>query len=378
MDNCNLENSKHIKSFITRDNKYMIVIHRKAGYNVYDMEQDKWVVQDKNMILESDFVRCLFINDEIIVVSHFDKLSFYNIMQSQLQQKQLEEKEKEKEKQNINSDIMINKETLGNFGNPYLFHEISTGGQNRRSYYYRNGAFNGMCMIDYKKHTYEYNKQFRVKDKDKSKKKEKEKELKDLNIVVTRYVISFLIFGGSETSFFGALKRIDATFEQTSQNSDINEQLDLICDVKINQLPEIKLLNFGLGDNGNSDKKLYSFGCLQQCIYNMKNERIILFIGGKYNTKSIILWNYDRNTMIKRPNFLPFGCYEDPSCVLLGDLCLVMQDNNYCLFDLKYFFKQSKQGEYDGYGLEKELFGLDIINKLKTISNVYFIDCLKI
>ena len=98
----------------------------------------------------------------------------------------------------------------------------------------------------------------------------------------------------------------------------------------------------------------------------------------QYNTKSIILCNYDRNTMIKRPNFLPFGCYEDPSCVLLGDLCLVMQDNNYCLFDLKYFFKQSKQGEYDGYGLEKELFGLDIINKLKTISNVYFIDCLKI
>ena len=82
-----------IQSFITRDNKHIIVFNDRIGYNVYDMINDEWLFTDDfsryvptdgscckiRFDTFTDSVRSLFLNDEMIIVSEGNCLSFYYI-----------------------------------------------------------------------------------------------------------------------------------------------------------------------------------------------------------------------------------------------------------------------------------------------------------
>ena len=89
----NPTSSDVIQSFITRDNKHIVVFNNVIGYNVYDMINDEWLFTDDftnyvptggsccKISFETfkDGVRSLFLNDEMIIVSEANCLSFYYI-----------------------------------------------------------------------------------------------------------------------------------------------------------------------------------------------------------------------------------------------------------------------------------------------------------
>ena len=73
---------RKFQSFITKDNNYIIVLHNISGYNVYDMINDKWLLEKdafKNSITFNtydDSVKSLFINDDMIIISDGKYLRF--------------------------------------------------------------------------------------------------------------------------------------------------------------------------------------------------------------------------------------------------------------------------------------------------------------
>ena len=80
--------TSEFQSFITRDNRYIITYNNIKGYNVYDIENDKWLLQkDYAMkfanILKwdgyDDGIASVFINDEIIITSDSIFLYFHYI-----------------------------------------------------------------------------------------------------------------------------------------------------------------------------------------------------------------------------------------------------------------------------------------------------------
>ena len=82
-----------IQSFITQDNKYIIVLNSVIGYNVYDMINDKLLFGDDLSYYIStaesccrikfdtftDSVKSMFLNDEMIISSGGHGINFYYI-----------------------------------------------------------------------------------------------------------------------------------------------------------------------------------------------------------------------------------------------------------------------------------------------------------
>ena len=84
-----------IQSFVTKDNKYIIVLSNITGYNVYDMINGEWLFNDDfskyiptdgscckinfEIKMHTESVQSLFLNDEMIIISQQHYLSFYYI-----------------------------------------------------------------------------------------------------------------------------------------------------------------------------------------------------------------------------------------------------------------------------------------------------------
>ena len=80
-------NSKHIgfknahftRSYLVQNNKYILVFKLHKCYNVYDMENDKWLLKQGEKKLKYFPERGVLINDEIIIGSYDNELYFYFI-----------------------------------------------------------------------------------------------------------------------------------------------------------------------------------------------------------------------------------------------------------------------------------------------------------
>ena len=69
-------------SFITQDSKYIITFENTFGYNVYDINNDSWLLKNNSNCYNigynnSDGSRSLLIDDKIIVLSYSDSVDFY-------------------------------------------------------------------------------------------------------------------------------------------------------------------------------------------------------------------------------------------------------------------------------------------------------------
>ena len=75
-----LKNAKDTNSYLVQNNKYIVVFGGiDEYYNVYDIENDKWLLTKGKKTLRHHLNRSVLINDEIIIGSSNEKLYFYFI-----------------------------------------------------------------------------------------------------------------------------------------------------------------------------------------------------------------------------------------------------------------------------------------------------------
>ena len=79
-----LDSGECVHCFFTKDNRNIIVFDCDCTYNVYNIIKDKWLCDENNENIEYNDNNCgsrsLLINDEIIVISHLDRIYFYSII----------------------------------------------------------------------------------------------------------------------------------------------------------------------------------------------------------------------------------------------------------------------------------------------------------
>ena len=102
-------------SYLVQNNKFIAVYKENEYYNVYDMENDKWMLkQDEKLVKYFVVGQSTLINDEIIIVSSGNQLYFYFIGND-----------------HITDPTLIHKYTLKTKNISFIFH--------------------GMCIIDFVK-----------------------------------------------------------------------------------------------------------------------------------------------------------------------------------------------------------------------------------
>ena len=82
LSNIGLKNGKYVHSYITQNNKYIIILHASVGYNVYDIDKDCWLLsQNNSKAIEYGVypMRSLLISDEILIISELDVLKIYSL-----------------------------------------------------------------------------------------------------------------------------------------------------------------------------------------------------------------------------------------------------------------------------------------------------------
>ena len=281
--------SRSMRSFITKDNNFIIVYERSCGYNVYDFENDCWLVEpgcDANTTINASHFKpaCLLINDKIFVISAESHVKFYVLTQ--------------------------------NFKVPVLVKKYHVD----HSWYRRHG----MCLIDVKKDC----------DKAKQKQKGKQKESKnkpasdEKESVNSGYHVTILLFGGNAADDDAAFMRSFVTLNveiNFDNNVDINDSKyinnliekqveaakstekentfdDVVIDNGIANINiveacikpnDIECVNFAKSIYTNRNEVcLYDFGT--QVIRNGENKVLVIIFGGDSNGKD----KDDHNTSV--------------------------------------------------------------------------------
>ena len=249
-------NYRYIHSYLVRNNKYIIVFTSDIRYNVYDIENDKWLLNQAEKKLEKhnqSFSRSILINDEIIIVSEEKQLYFYF----------------------IGNDHIID---------PILIHtyQLETDGV----------AFNnhGMVVIDFKL----------IKPKQKL---NKQNDNNNNHINNYKYKLKILLFGGyTNKDILSSFLFLDVLL---SYDDDVNDKVENSCNI-ILSIDEnlidynlIKLINF---DEKKRLKQWYNFSC--QCFFNDKNEAVIVTIGGNYVFRQIYLYNCVTHELTRKDKVL--------------------------------------------------------------------------
>ena len=242
-------NAADVHTFITKDNKYIIMFHVTKGYNVYDIENDKWLLKSNNTNIRAFDSQCqsLLINDELLILSDSYVLFFYLISNSNRSRK---------ETNHFLSPKLLTQRVVFDMSYDYDEH--------------------GICLIDCVKNVMEKN---------------------------DTYLLKILIFGGFEIDFDKSFHlvniKIDLNlyFSQYNNNNndnnhsnDNNWNLLPVADTKwlivkktlldISFISENNINVHLIGENKAKPKakklRVSSFGC--QTLFNSKNEKIILII----------------------------------------------------------------------------------------------------
>ena len=78
-----VDHAQFTHSYLVQNNKYLVVFYLDHYYNVYDMENDKWLIQPNKKHLEmksvQSFSQSVLINDEIMIVSCCKDICFHFI-----------------------------------------------------------------------------------------------------------------------------------------------------------------------------------------------------------------------------------------------------------------------------------------------------------
>ena len=257
-----------IIALLTKDNKNLITIKPMSGlYNVYDFNSKQWLLKkrrtrksenSKNSKTNKSFdhrldifhlkgigYKSLFIDDNILIISHKNKLYFYNL-----------------------DDIL----------NPRKFCEYKI--VNKIPNQKNNGyVHHGMCLIDY---------QF----------------IKNERENICNVFLTVLLFGGQDNvpfeSTFTKFDIIIAVNSNSNSNNNSNSNKKMCVASKIK---EEKIIDMNLFEVKQNMLDLCYFAC--HCVRNKDNEIVIVIIGGisdsVYDTgDSIFLYNVNQNTMIAK------------------------------------------------------------------------------
>ena len=275
--------------------QYMVVFEYMKGYNVYDMINDCWLLDsnvkgDEGHIYDEEGARSLLITDDILLISSMGYLYFYWISVKS---------------GHITNPILIKKYEYASF--PSMDHHFDN---------------HGMCCVDY---NISYN------DININKNNQKSGHEKIQSITFKVY-----LFGSDETSrqyefldsflqlniilsfdkSFDTLMMHDINITNNNYKGKINNMLKI--DIKENMI-ERDMLKYSQNDEKYLDlTDMYCFG--YQCLYNDKNEAIIIIIGGccfhwknsndidenkkrqKQLSKSVIFYNTATNELTVKPN----------------------------------------------------------------------------
>ena len=81
-----ITNGRELHAFITRHNRFLIIIAPSNGpwclYNVYDIKNDKWLLRSSSSAIKihsKDGTRSVLINDKILIISEDYWISIYNL-----------------------------------------------------------------------------------------------------------------------------------------------------------------------------------------------------------------------------------------------------------------------------------------------------------
>ena len=77
-----LDNAMYTHSYLVQNNKYIVVFKKNQCYNVYDLENDIWLLKKGEKKLKHVYhhgSRSVLINDEILLISQHNQLQFYFI-----------------------------------------------------------------------------------------------------------------------------------------------------------------------------------------------------------------------------------------------------------------------------------------------------------
>ena len=217
-----------VHSYFVAQNKYIVTFCGNNYYNVYDTQNDKWLIKlnefDKK--LKGNFCyetcRSLLINDEIIVISSEKQMLFYSIAHDHI-------------------------------ANPQLVHRYTLKNKNLCF------SKHGMCCIEFKK--------------------SKTKDSKDSKNII--YHAKILLFGGENNGgFLSSFLTCKVSFFYQCFKSTpiitIDEQLVAMDNIDnkmnttyIKEISKYDICNFGF-----------------ECIFNHKKQPIIVIIGG-YESKQV-------------------------------------------------------------------------------------------
>ena len=223
-------------SYSVQNNKYIVVFYENTCYNVYDMKNDKWLINSGEKMLSknnSSGSRSVLINDEIIIISWQQSLYFYF----------------------IGNDHIID---------PILMNEYKL---KTKDILFWN---HGMCIIDFIK----------------------QESLKDE--LYQTYKLKIVLFGGTwNKNILSSFLYLDILLSYVSNDKSKNKIINLSIDEKLIDENKIRLRNINHEEIKNAPK-WYDFGF--ECILNVKNEPIIVIIGGcdglvKLLSRNIHLFN---------------------------------------------------------------------------------------
>ena len=241
-------NAADVHTFITKDNKYIIMFHGTKGYNIYDIENDKWLLESNNTSINTYNLQCqsLLINDEILILSVSHILFFYSISNS------------------------IAKER-NHFLNPKLLKSLDVFD------YIHDYNEHGICLLDCV---------YMEKNE--------------------KYLLKILVFGGFDIDFEKSFCLVDIKIDLKlyfSQHNNHSNDIDTNISTTDSKWLTIKQtlhdITFISGKNKanynyklkSKKLRLHSFGC--QTILNSNDEKIILIIGPS-------AYNQSDYTMIKK------------------------------------------------------------------------------
>ena len=419
---CSFYSAKYSHSFVTRDNSCIIAYHPVSRfYNAYNIKEDKWLSENGYAMKKLGAfgrrgVRCLFISDELLVISTLRCILFYFLTQDN----QINDSNMSTVNNTNNHDYnykwrekpyLIGKYILetdvDDLGYRLQFndHGLSLIEYNGRRIDKENGniqhkfslmLFGGdsgtkqlesvhppflqsflrldvSLTIPIKKKTQNINQAKKQEMKSTPKpiaklrlKDDKNYTTRQKNAKLKHVLIKEIYIDYRKIKLINFEEKVNLT--NVTDNDNINRK-NMYSDNNDNNKETNTNVNNN-NTNATANKKmlddkqvtltekgyLSSFGT--QTVLNRAGERIIIIIGGSssefINDISLILYNVDKNEMIKIKDILPFSCTMTPASILIDDSCLVLQDCRYCLLDLKKLF--NKVGcMYGGYGFDVRL-----------------------
>ena len=286
-------------SFLLNNDKYLMVCHAQNGMNVYDIENDKWLLEKSCHILtygSSVGARMLLLNDEIIVVSSEKYLVFYLVPNVT---------------DRITEPIFLFKYLLKTTKLTYNGH--------------------GMCCL-----------QFNYNEKEISNDKAKKTYVGSYKYDKI-YNFKILLFGGQyNKKFTASFLTLDISIslpnnfillkDENFQNEDLDMDETLIVKEELTDMNDIKCVNFDSKNLNEHERHWFGF----ECVWNIKNEAIVIVIGGnpgfdhgasdefrEIEKRAVYLYNTNTNEMIQKKNVCAVLIYNSVFCVIVFNIFAV-------------------------------------------------------